>query len=588
MRMRQETFKKSYYIPAFGKSIEIRRNQDIDEEGVLGKELLAQYGEDCILEGETKTLMEKVVSGEIGGSGISLTTEQTAAIAKIKGLEASASEIDLVTEKNVYPSMSTEEIQEVINKKGKIVFTDGLYLLTDTLYQGDYTHIELMPNAILSHTIGKTLIKNSNVVLGNIGLALTGGTLNYNYPLLNAIDAHNSHSVVYQNVTGLRLENQTGKNSQKYIYLLSSINDFYSNNITLDTISDGLHFMGPANNISVNNTRGRTDDNMVAFTIGDYASYEISAGNMTNITVKNTYCNNSAEPVRFVGKTGYYFDKIVIDGVFGIVNKGSVISIIQDGSQLDYTEVKTLSLKNIMCETITGSNIKIDGIKVKELNIDTVVIKNNLTGNIIDFKGNTNVEIASINNITIPSAFTGQIVSVSGKVNTLNVSNINIPTTYSLINVAASGIVKRCNLLNIAQTLGNYLFFVSGVIKEATILNSNITSTTLFLKKNTSTQDTLLMVLNTAITSTSTMLINLSTAATELRALCENTTTLSATTDVVYREGGGKISANGKTFYIQDIAQLTPKNYDIVYNPNAAYLTGAGLYVYKNSAWVAL
>ena len=72
MRMRQETFKKSYYIPVFGKSIEIRRNQDIDEDGILGKELLAQYGEDCILEGETKSLMEKVASVGIGGS--SLTT----------------------------------------------------------------------------------------------------------------------------------------------------------------------------------------------------------------------------------------------------------------------------------------------------------------------------------------------------------------------------------------------------------------------------------------------------------------------------------------------------------------------------------
>ena len=94
MRMRQETFKKSYYIPAFGKSIEIRRNQDIDEDGILGKELLAQYGEDCILEGETKSLIEKIASGEIGGSGTSLTTEQIAAIEKIEGLEASASEID--------------------------------------------------------------------------------------------------------------------------------------------------------------------------------------------------------------------------------------------------------------------------------------------------------------------------------------------------------------------------------------------------------------------------------------------------------------------------------------------------------------
>ena len=120
MRMRQETFKKSYYIPAFGKSIEIRRNQDIDEEGVLGKELLAQYCEDCILEGETKSLMEKVASGDIGGS--SLTTEQTAAIEKIAGLNSSASEIDLS-----------------VNKKISFVFGYNMYNITSEKYFLDTT-----------------------------------------------------------------------------------------------------------------------------------------------------------------------------------------------------------------------------------------------------------------------------------------------------------------------------------------------------------------------------------------------------------------------------------------------------------------
>ena len=82
MRMRQETFKKSYYIPVFGKSIEIRRNQDIDEDGVLGKELLAQYAEDCILDGETKSLMERVASGALASGTVAV--EYT--IASLKAL----------------------------------------------------------------------------------------------------------------------------------------------------------------------------------------------------------------------------------------------------------------------------------------------------------------------------------------------------------------------------------------------------------------------------------------------------------------------------------------------------------------------
>ena len=120
MRMRQETFKKSYYIPAFGKSIEIRRNQDIDEEGVLGKELLAQYGEDCILEGETKSLMEKVASGDIGTS---LTTEQTAAIEKIERLVASAKEIDDSIMYSKYPFNEDSSItKESSDKLKNLIF----------------------------------------------------------------------------------------------------------------------------------------------------------------------------------------------------------------------------------------------------------------------------------------------------------------------------------------------------------------------------------------------------------------------------------------------------------------------------------
>ena len=137
MRMRQETFKKSYYIPAFGKSIEIRRNQDIDEEGILGKELLAQYGEDCILEGETKSLMEKVASGNIGTNLLpdGLTAEQGKeaieqahlskdALGKIEGMQSLGKEIDAVNNTYSIDTKITSTSSTIVIDSSGAVSTD--------------------------------------------------------------------------------------------------------------------------------------------------------------------------------------------------------------------------------------------------------------------------------------------------------------------------------------------------------------------------------------------------------------------------------------------------------------------------------
>ena len=95
-KMVQEFSGKAYFLPLpeYGYEVVIKSNQLIDDTSKLGIALLKYYGENVQYEGETKSLMEKVASGEIGGSGTSLTTEQTDAIAKIEGLKASASEID--------------------------------------------------------------------------------------------------------------------------------------------------------------------------------------------------------------------------------------------------------------------------------------------------------------------------------------------------------------------------------------------------------------------------------------------------------------------------------------------------------------
>lgn len=158
MKMRQEKYKKSYYIPTFGRSVEVRAGQYIDPDGILGKDLLKYYGEDCIMDGDDKSLMEKVASGDIGGT--SLTTEQIAALSKAEvlvdtgltdaellasqlkahelvGLEASASEIDDTSD--FYKDNFSSDMVNIFNGTSSFVNLDKDYIVLNT---GDYIEFE--------------------------------------------------------------------------------------------------------------------------------------------------------------------------------------------------------------------------------------------------------------------------------------------------------------------------------------------------------------------------------------------------------------------------------------------------------------
>ena len=246
MRMRQEKFKKSYYIPAFGKSIEIRRNQDIDEDGILGKELLVQYGEDCILEGETKSLMEKVASGDIGGS---LTTEQTAAIEKINGLEASASEIN----GKVIP-IDTIAMLRAKTVTPSTVWISGYYTKGDgafgsNIFEWDSTSTET--------DNGGTIIKLTSITTGRYKLKYSGAVTPEMFGgLAEAINS--GLCIKLKDNTAYVLENsflQTDGQSLIGNNSIIKVNNSNSKILTInasDVTIDGVTFSG--NNVHSNGT----------------------------------------------------------------------------------------------------------------------------------------------------------------------------------------------------------------------------------------------------------------------------------------------------------------------------------------------
>lgn len=238
MRMRQETFKKSYYIPAFGKSIEIRRNQDIDEEGVLGKELLAQYGEDCILEGETKSLMEKVASGDIGGS---LTTEQTDAIEKINGLQSSASKIDDLVQNGAEKNKLISKLKEAnrIDIVGDSIFygvgvfrRENSFILNlkkKLAFNGAITNVGFVSANNSNPTITEHIIEVSDITKWTPKYSNSSAINNYSYDCSTAGSTISFTSQDYEQTTF----------TLSYVKpSVTSIYEVWVNGVLIDTINE--------------------------------------------------------------------------------------------------------------------------------------------------------------------------------------------------------------------------------------------------------------------------------------------------------------------------------------------------------------
>lgn len=116
--MKQETYKKGYYIPSLQKTITVTKGQQFDEDGLVGLALKEYYGEDVIKDGETKSTIEKTLEGGAGGG---LTTEQADAVAVIESVDRTDAQIKTGIEKIADVSSSASEIDESVSNSNKIV-----------------------------------------------------------------------------------------------------------------------------------------------------------------------------------------------------------------------------------------------------------------------------------------------------------------------------------------------------------------------------------------------------------------------------------------------------------------------------------
>jgi len=218
------------------------------------------------------------------------------------------------------------------------------------------THLELGVETILklADNTADYLIVNSDTVGGNENIELSGGTLDQNKDNGNlktgAWDvAYPGHSVFLWNVSGLKIHDQKHKGANKYCYLLTDVQNYTIDNINfLDTYSDGIHHLPPCSNGTITNIFGKTGDDMLAFTLGDYPDYQVTnTGDFENINCSYIYPDDAKAVVKITGSgagSAYVHKNITVSNVKGTC-QFSPISIIDDS-------VGGSNLLNTKCDNI--------------------------------------------------------------------------------------------------------------------------------------------------------------------------------------------------------------------------------------------
>ena len=237
---------------------------------------------------------------------------------------------------------NTSILQSLLDKGGLIrIVEPGIYK-TKTLEIGDNTTLEVYPGAVLKlkNNTANYLITNKDYTNGNKNIKLIG-VFDNNYQHGNdkvggySDGKYPGHCLFFNNVVGLEYNKVTVKNAAKYASLIVNSKNIKCEDITFDTHSDGLHFQPPIFNCHINNVKGITGDDMIAFTLGDYTDYTVSnVGNFEKITVNNVYADEGTLNVVKITGSGegniYYFKDMEFNNIFANDTQIGILRVVLD------------------------------------------------------------------------------------------------------------------------------------------------------------------------------------------------------------------------------------------------------------------
>lgn len=209
------------------------------------------------------------------------------------------------------------------------------------------------------------------------------GTIDYNGANQTVVGLGSMASIL-KGITSLKIGGGIKViGANKYAWLVCNVTYLTAVGLNFDTNSDGLHCQPPIRHAYIRNLKGKTGDDMLAFTIGDYANYNISEpGDFSNVDAEGLFCNYAHCAVKITGDGTGNFVRFRISGIYGDTEQ-SVVRVWGDAN-LTKTVVKNLTIENIFAKPgSTGSEfaaIEINdrgfGTSGYSIEVDTLLIRN--------------------------------------------------------------------------------------------------------------------------------------------------------------------------------------------------------------------
>ena len=234
----------------------------------------------------------------------------------------------------------TKALQELLDGRGTITLSRGVYKVSAPLKIHDNTCLSLAPDAeiFLADGANCAVIENDSLphkgALVNHNITIRGGVWNGNnanqqrrkreeWRALTHFedDFYFGIFMRFVGVENLTVENLTVKDPESYAMLICAAENFTVQHIKFDynmlrLNMDGVHIQGPSRFGHIRDIKGATSDDMVALNCDDIFACEITRGDISEVSIDGLYCENGYTAVRLLS-CGSQMRNISIRNVFG-------------------------------------------------------------------------------------------------------------------------------------------------------------------------------------------------------------------------------------------------------------------------------
>jgi len=492
----------------------------------------------------------------------------------------------------------TTAIQAAIDLYSVVaILKPGTYVISDTITIQSNRKLILANGVVLKLANGtsKVMFENSDTVSGNVNIELCGGKYDGNNANQTRNDAGGYIGTLlrFNNIIGFKLSDITITNPVSFGIQLGNIRNFVVTHITFDYTSllanmDGLHLNGLCSNGDIKFLSGNTNDDLLALNADDGTQYQMTQGDISNITVDHIYCSAGYRGVRILSGSSSV-NNIVIRNISGrFTYAGVLFSNYGQG----VGNIYNITLENIDCNTgATEGVIHIDS-NVKSLNVSGMNRTPTMATEYecVRVSPGKTVDLLIMENITVNDLTTNGVtlLSIYGTIGSLNISNVTnrrgSTNNARLLNLDGGTITN----LNVSNCNMGYLVELIRAVNGALIKNVNITNAT--LKYCARVFDIRANITNINITNTNlesvTSAIFLITTLTAVLTIRTSNLFLTTVSANISKQPEHQVRLISYDLPL-DPTTLTPSTYDMVINNNAAKGV-VGPAMFNGTTWISL